>query len=122
MEDTDVVIVTIGDTMVFRMKEYPGDTHGYPWAECGTESGIPLEHGTAFVWRTRRRKDQKGIQKRELSDDWKTKHGVYWPKPGDACYRGPSTGKRRLAVVFRCTKPSRYYAVRPPHRVALPVA
>ena len=112
-----MVIFTIDDPMVFWRKEYPappGD-RGYPWLQP-----ILLEHGTAFVWRC----NGPG------SDDWNNKHGTWFPQRRwvkgengrrgywreDPGYTGTEKTHRRVAVVCRCTRAEKWFAVNPPHR------
>ena len=37
-------------------------------------------------------------------------------------YEGPPASKRRIAFVFRCTRPRRWYGAAWPHRVVVPCA
>lgn len=105
IENTDVATYTIGDTMLLWRKEYPGG-QGKPWLQ----PVVPLEDGSIFLWPTG-----------PGTDDWRFKHGVYWPRVVDQpWYAGPPAGQRRIAFVFRCTRPSRYYQSAWPHRVVVP--
>ena len=105
IENTDVAIYTIGDTMLLWRQEYPGG-QGKPWLQ----PVVPLEDGSIFLWPTG-----------PGTDDWLFKHGVYWPRVVDQpWYAGPPAGQRRIAFVFRCTRPSRYYQSAWPHRVVVP--
>ena len=79
---------------------------GKPWLH----PVVPLEDGNIFLWPTG-----------PGTDDWLFKHGVYWPRMADQpWYAGPPAGQRRIAFVFRCTRPSRYYQSAWPHRVVVP--
>lgn len=106
IENTDVVIYSLGDLMLLWRKEYPGKGKGWLLPV------VPLEEGSLFVWPTG-----------PGTDDWIFKHGVFWPRKVDVgLYEGPPAGKRRIAFVFRCTRPRRWYGAAWPHRVVVPCA
>lgn len=104
LANTDVAIYTIGDPMLLWRKEYPAP-HGSPWLH----PVVPLDNGSIFVWPTG-----------PGTDDWRFKHGVYWPRSTDSSFTGPPAGQRRLAFVFRCTRPCSWYQSAWPHRVCVP--
>merc|ERR1711865_952021 len=88
---------------------------------------VRVYDGSLFVWKTGltkkgKKRTKKGKkEKLEKSDDWKYKHGVYWPRKGDMpWYSGSHVGQKRIAFVFRCTRPRRWYQTAWPHRVVVP--
>jgi hypothetical protein len=108
IENTDVVIYSLGDPMLLWRKDYPD--RGRPQSDYAWRYPVvPLEDGSLFVWPT-------GPE----TDDWLFKHSVYWPRPADPGYNGLKAGKRRFAFVFRCTRPRRWYGAAWPYRVVVP--
>ena len=87
---TDVVIFTIGSTMLLWRKLYEESDNPKAWLD----EVVELSHGSAFIWRCTG--DLSG-------DDWRFKHGVYWPRkarrrglPNDPGYIGPPRGVCRV--------------------------
>ena len=103
LPNTDVAIYTIGDAMLLWRKPYERSEDSDPWPP--SYPLVPLEDGSLFVWKTG-----------PGSDDWTYKHGVFWPRATDPCYKGPWAGQRRIAFVFRCTRPQKWYQTAFPHR------
>merc|ERR1712194_316769 len=95
LPNTDVAIYTIGDAMLLWRKPYERSEDSDPWPP--SYPLVPLEDGSLFVWKTG-----------PGSDDWTYKHGVFWPRATDPCYKGPWAGQRRIAFVFRCTRPQKW--------------
>ena len=102
LPDTDVAIYSVGDTMLLWRKPYERSDTSDPWPD---QELVPLDDGSLFVWKTG-----------PGSDDWRYKHGVFWPRKTDPHYTGPCAGQRRIAFVFRCTRQETWYQTAFPHR------
>ena len=128
----------MGDTMLLWRKPYERSADSDPWS---IRTVVPLEDGSLFVWKTgpgarpNRQVLLASAQQPDRtlrtfqpdpdptpvagSDDWVYKHGVFWPRDTDPCFKGSWLGQRRVAFVFRCTRPKKWYQTAFPNREVL---